>query len=42
MYVLAGLLVVGLICNLMVKPLDERYYMTADELAKARLAQAGR
>ncbi len=42
MYVLAGLLVVGLICNLMVKPLDERYYMTADELASARMAQAGR
>ena len=42
MYVLAGLLVVGLICNLMVKPLDERYYMTTDELANARLAQAGR
>ena len=42
MYVLAGLLVVGLICNLMVKPVDERYYMTADELAAARAAQAGR
>jgi MFS family permease len=42
MYVLAGLLVVGLICNLMVKPVDERYYMTTDELANARLAQAGR
>lgn len=42
MYVLAGLLVVGLICNLLVKPLDERYYMTADELAQARLAQGGR
>jgi MFS family permease len=41
MYVLAGLLVVGLLCNLMVKPVDERYYMTADELGKARLAQAG-
>jgi hypothetical protein len=25
----------------MVKPVDERYYMTADELGKARLAQAG-
>jgi MFS family permease len=41
MYVLAALLVVGLLCNLMVKPVDERYYMTADELGKARLAQAG-
>jgi MFS family permease len=42
MYVLAGLLVVGLICNLMVKPVDEGYYMSTDELANARLAQAGR
>jgi hypothetical protein len=33
--------VVGLICNLMVKPVDERAYMTADELGNARLAQAG-
>jgi MFS family permease len=41
MYVLAALLVVGLLCNLMVKPVDEGYYMTADELGKARLAQAG-
>jgi MFS family permease len=41
MYVLAGLLVVGFICNLMVKPVDPRYYMTAEELAAARAAQAG-
>ena len=42
MYVLAGLLVVGLICNLFVKPVDERYHMTPEELASARAAQAGR
>ena len=42
MYVLAGLLVVGLICNLLVKPVDERYYMTPEELAAARSAQTGR
>ena len=42
MYVLAGLLVIGLICNLMVKPVDPRYYMTAEELAAARAVQAGR
>ena len=41
MYVLAGLLVVGLICNLMVKPVDPRYNMTAEELAAARAAQGG-
>jgi MFS family permease len=42
MYVLAALLVIGLICNLMVKPVDPRYYMTAEELAAARALQGGR
>ena len=32
MYILAGLLVIGLICNLLVRPVDERYYMRQDEL----------
>ncbi|MBA3444652.1 MAG: OFA family MFS transporter [Gemmatimonadales bacterium] len=41
MYVLAALLVVGLICNLLVKPVEERHYMTAEQLAAARAAQAG-
>jgi MFS family permease len=41
MYVLAALLVVGFICNLMVKPVDPRYHMTAEELAAARAAQGG-
>ena len=36
MYILAGLLVVGFICNLMVKPVDERHYMTQDELDRAQ------
>jgi MFS family permease len=34
MYVLAGLLVVGFICNLAVRPVDERYQMSADDLAE--------
>jgi MFS family permease len=42
MYVLAALLVVGFICNLLVKPVDPRYHMTAEELAVARAVQAGR
>jgi MFS family permease len=41
MYLLAALLVIGLICNLMVKPVDPRYYMTAEELGAARAARAG-
>jgi MFS family permease len=39
MYILVGMLVVGLICNLLVKPLDDKWFMTADELAhEKRLA----
>jgi MFS family permease len=32
MYVLAGLLVIGLLCNIAVKPVDERYHMISDDL----------
>jgi len=35
-YVLAGLLVVGLFCNLAVRPVNERYYMSDEELARER------
>jgi MFS family permease len=38
MYVLAGLLVIGFLCNLAVRPVQERYYMTADDLADPREA----
>ena len=33
MYILVGLLVVGLICNLLIKPVDPKYQMTDEELA---------
>jgi MFS family permease len=33
MYILVGMLVVGLICNLLVKPLDSKWFMTDAELA---------
>jgi MFS family permease len=36
MYVLAGLLVIGLLCNLAVRPVEERYHMTSDDLADPR------
>ena len=36
MYILAGMLVLGLICNLMVRPVAEREYMTDAELAEER------
>jgi len=33
MYILVGMLVVGLICNLLVRPLDNKWFMTDEELA---------
>ncbi|MBC7682994.1 MAG: OFA family MFS transporter [Ferruginibacter sp.] len=33
MYILVGMLVVGLVCNLLVKPLDIKWFMTDAELA---------
>jgi MFS family permease len=46
MYVLAGLLVIGFLCNLAVRPVHERYYMTSDDLADPsptprRMARSG-
>jgi hypothetical protein len=40
MYVLAALLVIGFICNLAVKQVDPRYYMTQDEPGTARAPAA--
>jgi hypothetical protein len=37
MYVLAGLLVIGFISNLLVRPLPDRYFMSDEELARERL-----
>ncbi len=34
MYILAGMLVLGLICNLLVRPVAARHFMTPDELAR--------
>lgn len=36
MYILAALLLVGLLCNLAVRPVNERYYMTAADLERER------
>ncbi|MFC0131379.1 MFS transporter [Massilia eurypsychrophila] len=33
MYVLAGMIALGLLCNLMVRPIADKYFMTDDELA---------
>ncbi|MGA8006064.1 MAG: OFA family MFS transporter [Burkholderiales bacterium] len=34
LYILAVLLVAGFICNLLIKPVDEKHFMTPDELAE--------
>jgi MFS family permease len=39
LYILAGLLAVGFICNLLVKPVDPRHHMTEQELARERSLQ---
>jgi len=36
MYILVGMLVVGLICNLLVRPVADRHFMTEAELAEER------
>jgi MFS family permease len=36
MYILAGLLLLGLACNALVRPVAERHYMTDEELAQVR------
>jgi MFS family permease len=36
MYILVGMLVVGLICNLLVRPLDNKWFMTESELAEEK------
>ena len=38
MYILCGMLVIGLICNLLVKPVDSKWYMSQDEVAKLQAA----
>ena len=40
LYILAGMLVIGLICNYLVKPVDSKWYMSADEVAKLQAASA--
>jgi MFS family permease len=39
-YLLCALLVIGLICNLMIKPVDPKWHMSADEVARLQAASA--
>jgi MFS family permease len=36
MYILVGMLVVGLICNLLITPVADKFFMTPDELAEEK------
>jgi MFS family permease len=40
LYILAGMLVIGLICNWLIKPVDPKWYMRPEEVAKLQAATA--
>jgi MFS family permease len=40
LYILAGMLVIGLICNWLVKPVDPKWYMSPEEVTKLQAATA--
>jgi len=40
MYILCGMLVVGLICNALIRPVDEKWYMSPEQVAKLQAASA--
>src|SRR5262249_53911394 len=40
MYILCAMLVIGLICNYFVKPVDPKWYMSQEEVAKLQAATA--
>src|SRR5450631_2067500 len=40
MYVLCAMLVAGLICNFLIKPVDHKWHMSADDVAKLQAASA--
>jgi hypothetical protein len=40
MFILAGILAVGLVCNWLIRPVDPKHYMTAEQLAATAPKQA--
>ncbi len=40
LYILAGMLVIGLICNYLIKPVDSKWFMSAEQVAKLQTASA--
>jgi len=41
MYILCAMLIAGLICNFLVKPVDPKWYMSAEAVAKMQASAAG-
>jgi hypothetical protein len=39
-YVLCGMLIIGLICNFLVKPVNPKWFMSQEEVAKLQAASA--
>ncbi|SHG11564.1 OFA family MFS transporter [Bradyrhizobium erythrophlei] len=42
MYILCAMLIAGLICNFLIKPVDHKWHMSADEVARLQAAGAKR
>jgi hypothetical protein len=40
MYILCAMLIAGLICNYLIKPVNPKWHMSADEVAKLQAASA--
>jgi hypothetical protein len=40
MYILCGMLIVGLICNFLIKPVNAKWYMSEQEVAQLQAASA--
>jgi hypothetical protein len=40
MYILCSMLIAGLICNFLIKPVDHKWHMSADEVARLQAASA--
>jgi MFS family permease len=40
LYILAGMLVIGLICNYLIRPVDSKWFMSAEQVAKLQAASA--
>ncbi len=40
MYILCAMLIIGLVCNYLIKPVDSKWHMSAEEVAKLQAASA--